>query len=442
MIDSYIFEMLREKSRVIVPDFGAFLMKQEYQTEEHTTGKFAISFNDFLRFNDGLLVDFIADSEGVSKESASRLLTDFIKQLKLELKTNGSFELFQMGVLHQDAQGKISFVQTQDPAAVPYEDRLFKTKPKPFIPEEIPLTTPELEEEFQYDAPIFEDTAQNMELSSLESHEEPSLNSDLSSQEMDEELALNQAMNFEKAYEEPIHPTELSTPETIHEEPTHVAQQEEPNYRKESSEIEPVLKGDRTSVATIILIIILLLLASGAALYFGDFVQLPFKLPFVSDTSQTVTQSADDTSFFAMDPEESITETSFEEDTLPVDSLHAESDSLNTETDSLNLAGDELESDDEEIAAEVEPKPVPQPKISQYPHYIIGFSIGPKAKAEKKVEELKARGFDAKIVNERNGLFRVAYQSYPDRESAIKGMKELKISENNPQAWYLFYEGE
>ncbi|MCF8294639.1 MAG: SPOR domain-containing protein [Bacteroidales bacterium] len=442
MIDSYIFDMLREKSRVIIPDFGAFLMKQEYQTEEHTTGKFVISFNDFLRFNDGLLVDFIADSEGVSKDTASHLLADFLKQLKTELKLNGSFELFQMGVLHQDAQGKISFVQTQDPAAVPYEDRLFKTKPKLFISEVTPLANPDLETDFQYDSPMPEDSTQAMEFSSLETSENPSLNSDLSSQETHKEPDLNEAMAFEETSHEPIHPTALNTSETNHAEPKHKAQTDEPNHRKESSEIEPVLKGDRTSVATIILIILLLLLASGAALYVGDFVQLPFQLPFVSDTSQTVSQSADDSSFFAMDPEESITETSFEEDTLFVDSLNTESDNLNSQSDSLNLADDETEFGEEEITAEEEPKPVQQPNVTQFPHYIIGFSIGPKAKAEKKVEELRARGFDAKIVNERNGLFRVAYQSYPDRESAIRGMKELKISENNPQAWYLFYEGE
>ena len=64
MIESYIFEMLREKSRVIIPEFGAFLMKQEYKTDNNVTGTFVISFNDFLRFNDGLLIDNIPDGEG------------------------------------------------------------------------------------------------------------------------------------------------------------------------------------------------------------------------------------------------------------------------------------------------------------------------------------------------------------------------------------------
>ena len=58
MINEYIKELISNNSRVIIPDFGAFMIQNS------DNGKI-ISFNDFLKFNDGVLVNKIIVNEHI-----------------------------------------------------------------------------------------------------------------------------------------------------------------------------------------------------------------------------------------------------------------------------------------------------------------------------------------------------------------------------------------
>ena len=447
MIESYIFEMLREKSRVIIPEFGAFLMKQEYKTDNNVTGTFVISFNDFLRFNDGLLIDYISEGEGISKDTSGRLLTEFVKRMKTEIATNGQFELFQMGILKLDDQKKVIFIQTQDPAAVPYADRLFKTKHSfpsyledAAFPEEAG-SSPEFSQQSDYTSGMsypeggetaggqVEGVAATMEGGrQVESREENQQDGKAASGVELTEEQISATTDRADSHET----LSFAKDEADSHEPLSFAK-DETSFSKAGSPTAEELKDiekERTNFGTIVLILILLVLAAGTALYFGGMINLPFKLPFGSDTSSVVINAnSDSLDFFAAEPENSITESSFDEDTV-------------TDTDSSNL--EEAASDS---IVEPQPQEQPQPEPIQEPavsatnfHYVVGFSIGSMKDAEKKVKDLKTRGFDASIVNQHKGFYRVAYGAYPDRPTAIEAMKSLKLSENNPQAWYLYCE--
>lgn len=420
MIESYIFEMLREKSRVIIPDFGAFLMKEEYKTDNNVTGTFVISFNDFLRFNDGLLIDYISEGEGISKDTAGRLLIEFVKKMKHEIATNGQFELFQMGILKLDEQKKVIFIQTQDPAAVPYADRLFKSRPShPSYLDELSFQENEAAASVDYSSDNQSDN------SDQGTSREPSNPEEGSHAVQSQETVMETGIMPEVAVEEVITGTTQADEKIIF--------NEENKVNSPTAEELKDIEKERTNFGTLVLIIILLVIAAGTALYFGGMINLPFKMPFGTDTTAVkINSNSDSLDFFAAEPENSITESSFDEDTL-------------TAVDSLNP--DETESDSIEPVTEPLPESEPQPERETINpaknfHYVIGFSIGTQKEAEKKVNELKSRGFDASIVNQHKGFFRVAYGSYPDRQTAIEAMKSLKVSENNPQAWYLYYEKE
>ncbi|HPW66710.1 MAG TPA: hypothetical protein PLS84_06455, partial [Salinivirgaceae bacterium] len=113
MIANYISELLETNNRVIVPDFGAFMVKLE-------AGKRKVTFNDFLKYNDGLLINHVASKEKISKDDAFKKVREFAKELIAALKTNQKFPIASIGSLVRDERGGIQFVpgdesQTETP---------------------------------------------------------------------------------------------------------------------------------------------------------------------------------------------------------------------------------------------------------------------------------------------------------------------------------------
>jgi cell division protein FtsN len=99
MIATYIKELLKNHSRVIVPDLGAFLRKNDNPD--------LLYFNEFLRFNDGLLVDYVAEKEGVDKIEAAKRVKNYVAEINNTLKEKESFDLTEIGTLYLDNTDKI-----------------------------------------------------------------------------------------------------------------------------------------------------------------------------------------------------------------------------------------------------------------------------------------------------------------------------------------------
>jgi CCDC81-like prokaryotic HU domain 2/CCDC81-like prokaryotic HU domain 1/SPOR domain len=69
-------------------------------------------------------------------------------------------------------------------------------------------------------------------------------------------------------------------------------------------------------------------------------------------------------------------------------------------------------------------------------YHIIGGCFLQKENAEGMVANLQARGFAASIIDQKGGLFRVAYGSYPDRSLANEALQAVR-KEEAPEAWLL-----
>ena len=112
MIEKYIAELLETNNRVIVPDFGAFMVKMD-------AGEKTVTFNDFLKYNDGLLVNHIASKEKITKDDAFKKIREFVKELQNTLKTTQKFSFGAMGSLVKDERGGIRFAveETTKPAS-------------------------------------------------------------------------------------------------------------------------------------------------------------------------------------------------------------------------------------------------------------------------------------------------------------------------------------
>jgi nucleoid DNA-binding protein len=134
MIEKYIAELLETNNRVIVPDFGAFMVKID-------AGDKTVTFNDFLKYNDGLLVNHIASKEKISKDDAFKKIREFVKELLNTLKTSQKFTLGTMGSLVKDERGGIRFVAEKSTNTVSPEDAVESEKVEATTDETAPKAT-------------------------------------------------------------------------------------------------------------------------------------------------------------------------------------------------------------------------------------------------------------------------------------------------------------
>lgn len=118
MINRYIKELLNEHNRVIVPDLGAFLYKGESSK--------IIYFNEFLRFNDGLLLNYIAEQGKIDKIEAAKQIKAYVEDTNKRLQAKKKVAIEGIGHLYLDENDKIQLQtdaipepQTEEPQSKP-----------------------------------------------------------------------------------------------------------------------------------------------------------------------------------------------------------------------------------------------------------------------------------------------------------------------------------
>ncbi len=102
MISKYLKELVESNNRIIIPDFGAFMIQDSPEGKQ-------ISFNDFLKFNDGLLINQIIKTEKISKNQATEQIKDFIKEVEKSFSQKKPYEIKGLGFLSKDTHNSIKF---------------------------------------------------------------------------------------------------------------------------------------------------------------------------------------------------------------------------------------------------------------------------------------------------------------------------------------------
>ncbi|MBK3516646.1 HU family DNA-binding protein [Carboxylicivirga marina] len=105
-MENYILSLIKENNRVIVPNFGAFIVAKE--------NGFSVLFNNFLSFNDGLLVDHIVSEESITREEAEKKIEEYVEKVKQHLDDEGSYDIKGLGSFSKDATGILRFEQSDD----------------------------------------------------------------------------------------------------------------------------------------------------------------------------------------------------------------------------------------------------------------------------------------------------------------------------------------
>ena len=113
-LETYISDLLYRYECVIVPGFGAFLTqavsaKVNVDTHAFYPPKKIISFNEQLQHNDGLLANYIAESEKTPYETAVKKIAKSTRFLKSYLAQGETLSFKNIGDICLNIEGKISF---------------------------------------------------------------------------------------------------------------------------------------------------------------------------------------------------------------------------------------------------------------------------------------------------------------------------------------------
>ncbi|MFT5847170.1 MAG: hypothetical protein ACJARX_001210 [Psychroserpens sp.] len=117
-LETYISDLLYRYDCVIVPNFGAFLTHRISAKLHETTHSFyppkkALSFNEQLQTNDGLLANYIAEVEKIPYIVAVEKIAKQVKSIKSYLIEGETIELNNIGDLLLNKEGNINFEPSQ-----------------------------------------------------------------------------------------------------------------------------------------------------------------------------------------------------------------------------------------------------------------------------------------------------------------------------------------
>jgi len=111
-INQYLKELLLLNDCVIIPEFGGFVAN--YKPASIENNQFfppnkEIAFNNKLISNDGLFINYIADSEGTNYFSAKQKLETFVEETLAQLERNRNVYFEGVGYLHYDSRENLLF---------------------------------------------------------------------------------------------------------------------------------------------------------------------------------------------------------------------------------------------------------------------------------------------------------------------------------------------
>ena len=107
-----IYDLLYNNDCVIVPEFGAFVLKSHSAYIKDDTfypPRKVISFNAMLDENDGLLVKHISNSRNISYKKALKTINDETQSLKNELSADKKIKIDPLGYIELSSEGNLVF---------------------------------------------------------------------------------------------------------------------------------------------------------------------------------------------------------------------------------------------------------------------------------------------------------------------------------------------
>lgn len=386
-MDKYLLEILKNVNTIIIPGLGALTITN------HDTGE--IMFMSYLKHDDGKLVSYIVENEGMDELDAKNLIAKYVREIQLTVDKGESYDMFQFGSFFKNGD-EIDFKNWEG-------DKTIETKE--IIEEKI------IEEKEVTESPVIK--------------EEEVLVTNESKSEQSEETASppkTEEIIEEKKEEEKTEPIVLHLKEEVEEQPKkefNILEKEEQattaaKLEKLKSEKEKSKEGKKKSPGFWMLIVLIVLIVGGGV-YFGlNYDQLKQHVPFLADKKETVVNPE-------VNENEISEENSTEEETLE----------NNEEIIEEEVIPEQIE---EEVVEPVTEKETITNTNSgnDLPFHIIAGAFSSEDNANRLGEKLKAEGYNVKVGPGR-GMTLVSIKSFATRAEAQSGLTELKSV--TPNGW-------
>lgn len=113
-VGDYLKKLLYQYDCLVVPELGAFLTHYVPAAFTETTNQYLpprkrLAFNEALRLDDGILINYIMLHESVTRDGALRHIGQFVAEIKQQIRATGSYGLDGVGMLTTNEEGKFQF---------------------------------------------------------------------------------------------------------------------------------------------------------------------------------------------------------------------------------------------------------------------------------------------------------------------------------------------
>tara|TARA_B100000902_G_scaffold395799_1_gene455187 strand:+ start:539 stop:1465 length:927 start_codon:yes stop_codon:yes gene_type:complete len=117
-IEHYISQLLFTEECVIIPEFGGFIVNQQSAILNKKSGEIKapskrILFNNQLRNNDGLLVNYIAEEEKISNKEALEKIINYSKEINNKLSGSRILRIKNIGLFTLGKENNVLFTQDE-----------------------------------------------------------------------------------------------------------------------------------------------------------------------------------------------------------------------------------------------------------------------------------------------------------------------------------------
>lgn len=365
-MENYILSLIKENNRVIIPNFGAFIVAKE--------NGFSVLFNNFLSFNDGLLVDHIVEMEDTSKEKAEEKINAYVEKVKGELDENGQYTIAGLGKFTKDTTGILRFEQDEELSS--------DTEPKA-------TTIP----------PVVESD----ELLDIDSSTEPTKPDETTEASVGlTDTTLNESTPIAEVEDEQQEEEEAETPSD------NISTEESSEPKEEKDPIDVAnryLEEDnskRNRSIAIFLAAFILLPLIGFSIYFF----------LLKDNSPAKTKEKIKTEIKKPAPKE-----------IPVS------------TDAGTIDAGPVDTTTKTEPTTQEPKTVVTPEVKK-PHQLIVGSFSTEANANKMIEKLNAKGYDQCFWFMHNNRYLVSLESFAKVYKAQARQEEI-LQSDRMESWII-----
>ena len=113
-VGDYLKKLLYQYDCLVVPEFGAFLTHYLPASFQEATGQYLpprkrLAFNEALRLDDGILINYVMLHESMTRDEALRAINGFVTAMKQQIRAGGSYTIDGVGLLTTNEEHKLQF---------------------------------------------------------------------------------------------------------------------------------------------------------------------------------------------------------------------------------------------------------------------------------------------------------------------------------------------